>query len=130
MHNIGTTGRRVTGLHIQVSVIIKYKINLNRTYHRCVHDGAKVLFEQGGGTRELNSSRFGNRGTLVPEDSGVHAIRGSGVSTDIWLSTDPVVILGLVRVQLSKGVSEHFRVTKIVGGHIPRRNNVDRRRFG
>ena len=78
----------------------------------------------------MNSSRLGNRGTLVPEDSGVHAIRGGGVSTDIRLGTDPVVVLGLVCVQLSKGVSEHFRVTKIVGGHIPRRNNVDRRRFG
>ena len=100
------------------------------TYHRRVHEGAKVLFEQGGGTRELNSSRFGNRSTLVPEDSGVHAIRGSGVSTDIRLGTDPVVVLRLVCVQLSKRVREHFRVMKIVSGHIPRRNNVDRRRFG
>ena len=100
------------------------------TYHRCVHEGSKVLFEQGGGTRELNSSRLGNRGTLVPEDSGVHAIRGSGVSTDIRLGTDPVVILRLVCVQLSEWFREHFWVTKIVGGHIPRRNNVDRRRFG
>ena len=107
-----------------------YKINEDRTYHRCVYEGAKVLFEQGGGARELNSSRLGNRGTLVPEDSRVHAIRGSGVSTNIRLGTDPVVVLGLVCVQLSKRVREHFRVMKIVGGHIPRRNNVVRRRFG
>lgn len=107
MDNIGPARRRISrlckGSNVRMTTI---KLQRFETYHRSVHERAKVLFEQRGETGRLNSLRFRNRCAVVSQNGRVHAVVCGSIRTDIRFGPDPIVVFRTVGMELFKQVRE------------------------
>lgn len=77
----------------------------DKTYHRSRYEWTQVRFIQRGLSGAPNGLGLFYRSILVSKDSGILSVQCCCISTDVWHSTDPVIVVGLVSIELLTSIT-------------------------
>ena len=82
------------------SLLLTYVRSVKDTYHGCVRVRPEVDFIQRCIVRTLRRSRFSNWSPNVSQNRRIESTRERSVCGIVRLSADPVIVFGLVGIQL------------------------------